>query len=193
MKRTEVKELHPRDTDAKYLGPEPKFNTEVATTWDLAKAFSWYNHFYDNKDAKEFIAQYLDYSGKTDRAKLLRKVSDSDVKPTIGWLARCITRGGVVDNDTLAKLNTEIDRLVASVQQEVSCDTTLVVTNRPNVQELMRERTLSVGGELEGQWDDYIKSGAKKECTIKTIDELTRAKVLPQHVPMLTEIGRAHV
>ena len=187
MKRTEVKELHPRDTDAKYLGAEPKFNAEVVSTkWDLAKAFSWYNHFYDNKDAKEFIAQYLDYAGKPDRAKLLRRVSDNQVKTTFGWVARCIVRGGVVENDTLAKLQNEIDRLVATVQQDqVSCDTTLAVTNRPNVQELMRERTLSVGGELEGQWDDYIKSGAKKECTIKTIEELTKAKVLPQHVPML--------
>ena len=184
VKSKEIKELHPRDTDAKYIGPEPKFDTEaVSTTWDLAKAFSWYNHFYDNKDAKEFLAQYLDVAGKQQVAKTIRRVNDRHVVPTYGWLARCIVRGSVVDNDTLNKLQREIDRLVALVQPEVSVELTLV-SNRPNVQEIMRERTLQVGGELEGLWDEYLKNGAGKEG-IKAIDLLSQRNILPQHVHML--------
>lgn len=151
VKTKEIKELHPRDPDAKYIGPEPTFDPNTdCTQWDLSKAFSWYNHFYDNKDAKEFIAQYLEVAGKQQVAKTLRRVNDRHVTPTYGWLARCITRGSVVSNDTQAKLQTEIDRLVALVQPEVSVDATLApVSNRPNVQEIMRERTLNLGGELE--------------------------------------------
>lgn len=184
--KSEIKELHPRDPDAKYIGPEPKFDAEaVSTTWDLAKAFGWYNHFYDKKDAREFIAQYLEVAGKQQVAKTLRRVNERHVKPTYGWLARCIVRGSVVDNDTLSKLQSEIDRLVAFVQQEVSVELTLApVTNRPNVQEIMRERTLSVGGELEGLWDDYLKKGAGKDG-IKAIDVLSQSNILPQHVPLL--------
>jgi hypothetical protein len=181
-----IKELHPRDPDAKYIGPEPMFDPNVVSTqWDLSKAFSWYNHFYDNKDAKEFIAQYLDVAGKQQVAKTIRRVNDRHVVPTYGWLARCIVRGSVVENDTLAKLQTEIDRLVALVQPEVYVEHTLGnVSNRPNVQEIMRERTLQVGGELEGQWDDYLKNGAGKEG-IKAIDLLSQRNILPQHVHML--------
>lgn len=182
-KLKDIKELHPRDPDAKYIGPEPTFDPNVVSTqWDLAKAFGWYNHFYDNKDAREFIAQYLDVAGKQQVAKTLRRVNERHVKPTYGWLARCIVRGSVVDSDTLAKLQAEVERLVALTQPE---DTEQVsVSNRPNVQEIMRERTLQVGGELEGLWDDYLKNGAGKEG-IKAIDLLSQRNILPQHVHLL--------
>jgi len=186
VKSKDIKELHPRDTDAKYIGPEPKFDYKsVSTTWDLAKAFTWYNHFYDNKDAKEFLAQYLDVAGKQQVAKTLRRVNDRHVKPTYGWLARCIVRGSVVDNDTLSKLQSEIDRLVSLTQPEDTTDGP-VVSNRPNVQEIMRERTLNLGGELEGMWDDYLKKGAGKDG-IKAIDVLSQSNILPQHVPILID------
>lgn len=184
-KLAEIKELHPRDPDAKYIGPEPKFNHElVSTKWDLAKAFGWYRHFYDNKDAREFIAQYLEVAGKQQVAKIIRRVNERHVKPTYGWLARCIVRGSVVDNDTLAKLQDEVDRLVALTQPE-DTEEVAVVSNRPNVQEIMRERTLQVGGELEGLWDEYLKNGAGKEG-IKAIDLLSQRNILPQHVHLLT-------
>lgn len=184
VKMKDIKELHPRDTDAKYIGPEPTFDPNVVSTqWDLAKAFTWYNHFYDNKDAKEFLAQYLDVAGKQQIAKTVRRVNDRHVVPTYGWLARCIVRGSVVDNDTLVKLQIEIERLVALVQPEVSVEIA-PVNNRPNVQEIMRERTLQVGGELEGMWDEYLKNGAGKEG-IKAIDILSQRNILPQHVQLL--------
>lgn len=184
VKFKDTKELHPRDPDFKYIGPEPTFNPNtVSTQWDLSKAFNWYNHFYDNKDAKEFLAQYLDVAGKQQVAKTLRRVNDRHVKPTYGWLARCIVRGSVVDNDTLSKLQAEIDRLVSLTQPEDSTDSP-VVSNRPNVQEIMRERTLNLGGELEGLWDDYLKKGAGKDG-IKAIDVLSQSNILPQHVPLL--------
>jgi len=183
VKFKDIKELHPRDADAKYIGPEPKFDPNVeCTQWDLSKAFSWYNHFYDNKDAKEFIAQYLEVAGKQQVAKTIRRVNDRHVVPTYGWLARCIVRGSVVDNDTLDKLQREVDRLVALTLPEDSEEAP--VSNRPNVQEIMRERTLQVGGELEGLWDEYLKNGAGKEG-IKAIDLLSQRNILPQHVHLL--------
>jgi hypothetical protein len=182
--KSEIKELKPKDFDLKHIGPEPSFNSEtVVTEWELARAFNWYNHFYDNKDAKEFIAQYLDVAGKQQTAKTIRRVNDRQVKTTYGWLARCIVRGGVVSNDTLAKLQNEIGRLVSFVTVDTS-DDEAPVSNRPNVQEIMRERTQQVGGELEGLWDDYLKNGAGKEG-IKAMDVLSQRNILSQHVPML--------
>jgi hypothetical protein len=181
--KSEIKELKPKDFDLKHIGPEPSFNPElVVTEWELAKAFNWYNHFYDSKDAREFIAQYLDVTGKQQVAKTIRRVNDRHVKTTYGWLARCIVRGSVVSNDTLSKLQREVDRLVAFTQPEDNEQ--VVVSNRPNVQEIMRERTQQVGGELEGLWDEYLKNGASKEG-IKAMDVLSQRNILSQHVPML--------
>jgi hypothetical protein len=182
--KVEIRELKPKDFDLKHIGPEPTFNPDmVVTDWDLARAFNWYNHFYDNKDAKEFIAQYLDVAGKQQVAKSIRRVNDRHVKTTYGWLARCILRGSVVSNDTLSKLQSEVDRLVSFTTVDTT-DDEAPVSNRPNVQEIMRERTLAVGGELEGLWDDYLKNGAGKEG-IKAMDLLSQSNMLPQHVPML--------
>jgi hypothetical protein len=87
-----------------------------------------------------------------------------------------------VDDDTLTKLQTEVDRLVALTQPE-GADEPVIASNRPNVQEIMRERTLEVGGELEGLWDEYLK-GAGKDG-IKAIDLLSQRNILPQHVHLL--------
>ena len=189
-KSSDIKELRPKDFDLKHIGPEPSFDPElVATDWELAKAFNWYNHFYDNKDAKEFIAQYLDVAGKQQVAKSVRRVNDRHVKTTYGWLARCIVRGSVVSENTLAKLQDEVNRLVSFTTVDTN-DEEAPVSNRPNVQEIMRERTLAVGGELEGLWDDYLKNGAGKEG-IKTMDLLSQSNILPQHVPMLINAWQA--
>lgn len=188
--KLDIKELKPKDFDLKHIGSEPSFNAEtVVTEWELAKAFNWYNHFYDSKDAKEFIAQYLDVAGKQQVAKSVRRVNDRHVKTTYGWLARCIVRGSVVSNDTLTKLQSEVDRLVSFVTVDTS-DDQAPVSNRPNVQEIMRERTQQVGGELEGLWDDYLKSGAGKDG-IKAMDLLSQRNILPQHVPLLVNAWQA--
>jgi hypothetical protein len=182
--KLDIKELKPKDFDLKHIGPEPSFNSDsVVTEWELAKAFNWYNHFYDNKDAREFIAQYLDVMGKQQVAKTIRRVNDRHVKTTYGWLARCIVRGSVVSNDTLSKLQREVDRLVSFTTVDVSTET-VSTSNRPNVQEIMRERTQQVGGELEGLWDEYLKNGAGKEG-IKAMDVLSQRNILSQHVPIL--------
>ena len=48
----------------------------------------------------------------------------------------------------------------------------------------MRERTLAVGGNLEGLWDEYLKNGAGKE-SIKAMDLLSQSNILPQHISLL--------
>ena len=187
-KSTEIKELHPKDPNAKYLGSEPKFNVAEGCDkkWELVRAMNWYNYFYETKDAKEFIAQYLDYNGKTELADSVRKVSDNQIIDTYGWVSRCILRGYQADEQTVLKLHNEIDRLVKT--REVVQKEDKQVSNRPNVQEIMRERTLEAGGELEGRWDEYVTSGAKKENSINPIQVLTERNILPQHVSMLIDV-----
>lgn len=182
-KNTEIKELHPKDPDAKYLGTEPKFAEGCDKKWSLIRAMNWYNHFYDNKDAREFIAQYLDANDKTELANSVRKVHEGQIVDTYGWVARCIMRGYPADDETVARLFNEVERLVKTT--EVIQKEEKPVSNRPNVQEIMRERTLEAGGELEGRWDEYVLGGAKKENSINPIQVLSERNILPQHVGML--------
>ena len=182
--KTEVKELRPKGIETNYIGGEPIFNSDTNTKHYLGVAMNWYNYFYDKKDSKEFIAHYLDYLGNTNDAKTIRRVSDSDIRITYGWLCRSVMRGYKMTESESERLNTEIARLKSTVVKD-EVKETVIVTNRPNVQEIMRERTLEAGGELEGMWDTYLKNGAKKDETIKVIDILTQRNILPQHIGLL--------
>lgn len=184
-KTHEIKPLNPRDADAKYFGPEPEFKADNLNKLSLGQALTWYHHFYDKKDAKEFIAQYLDFTGKVTEAKLLRRVNDGKVNTTYGFVARCVLRG-YNDENTINKLSSEIERLLAEDREEVVAEEVTTVVIKPNIQERMREKALEAGGELEGQWDEYILSGCKKESNINPVSVLTQHNVLPQHINILT-------
>ena len=182
-KTHEIKELHPKDPDTKYFGSEPVFS-EDNTKWSLGSALTWYGHFYDKKDAREFIAQYLEFTGDVARSKSVRRVHESQVITSYGYLARCFMRGYVSEEHT-QRLNVEIDRMLKTV--EVVMTVEKPVSNRPNVQEIMREKTHEAGGELEGRWDDYIKDGCKKENSIGAINVLSQYNILPQHIHILVD------
>jgi hypothetical protein len=184
-KTYEIKPLNPRDTDAKYFGPEPEFKSDELNSNTLGRALTWYHHFYDKKDAKEFIAQYLDYTGKTTESKAFRRVPDSKILTTYGFVARCILRG-YSEESAINKLMTEVDRLLNDNKQEPVVEEDISVAAKPNIQERMREKALEAGGELEGQWDDYIKDGCKKESNINPVSVLTQNNILPQHINLLT-------
>lgn len=184
-KTHEIKPLNPRDADAKYFGPEPEFKADNLNKLSLGQALTWYHHFYDKKDAKEFIAQYLDFTGKVTEAKLLRRVNDGKVNTTFGFVARCVLRG-YNDEQTIDRLSTEITRLLTEEKQESEVEEEVPVANKPNIQERMREKALEAGGELEGQWDEYIIGGCKKESNINPVSILTQNNVLPQHISLLT-------
>ena len=60
--KVSLKPLNPRSPDTKYVGEEPLWRnqpTEDRFT-ALSRAFNWYNYFYGKKEAKDFVAVYLD-------------------------------------------------------------------------------------------------------------------------------------
>jgi hypothetical protein len=89
-----VKALDPKDADTKYFGSEPAFPIQPENrTSELIRSFNWYSRFYGRKDAKDLIVQYLDLTGNDGLAKVMRKVEESELNPTICWLARMTLRG----------------------------------------------------------------------------------------------------
>ena len=185
-----VPELNPRDLDQKYYGSEPSFpvqpgngNRGVA----VIKGLNWYNRFYDRKTAKEQFAPYADYHGDGALAKKLRKAEDSQINPSVVWMARMSLRGLQLTEVESTTIKADLDRLAASVDRAKPAeDKPVKEAARTNVQEIMRERTLDAGGELEAMLDDYIQDGAKTGVQPQVVNILTERNILPQHIPMLT-------
>ena len=184
-----IKALNPRDADTKYMGEEPFFPlqpTSQGRKLILSTSFTWYNRFYGKKDAKELLCQYLDHHDRTADAKYLRKVHESEYVMTLCWLARMSLRGLELIEQEERTLAHEITRLLKLVHKpEVVKE--VAPSNRPNIQELMREKAGEAAGELEGLLDEYITTG---KTTQKTVDIVAKFNVMPQHIPIIVEIWK---
>ena len=197
-----VKALNPRDADTKYLGDEPFFPLQPESserTVALSRGFTWYNRFYGKKDAKELLALYLDHHERGAEAKQLRKVPESEVLMTLCWLARMNMRGLELTEREELTLENEIARLLQAVlKPEIHVsqisgakkEVEEVATNRPNIQEIMKEKARDAAGELEGFFDDMILAGAKAGYNVKVIDEVAKRSVMPQHISILTDVWK---
>lgn len=191
-----VPDLHPKDTDIKYLGFEPQFiqqpeeNKRVST---ITRTLNWYNHFFDRKVAKEQLALYASYINLPDVSKQLRRVDDKEIITGFAWLARLYMRGFNLTDPEKTKIENEINRLLKTLAKPEVVEKVeeVKVSNRPNVQEIMREKAREAAGDLEGILDEFIIAGAKTaNINVNTVGTLTERNVLPQHVSMLSEVWR---
>jgi hypothetical protein len=191
-----VKALNPRDADTKYMGEEPFFPIQPdaeSRFSTFARSFTWYNRFYSKKDAKELLCQYLDHNKRTDEAKLLRKVHESEFLLTLCWVGRMTMRGLELTEHEELTLQNDIKRLVKSLttSETKTSQTSIVkeetVSTRPNIQEVLREKARDAAGEMEGMIDDFVTKGKASE---KTVDIVAKYNVMPQHIPIIVEIWK---
>lgn len=195
-----VKALRPSDPDTKYYGEEPLFSQQPDPTVrqkSLSKSLNWYSKFYGRKDAKEMLIQYLEHVDRKEDAKIIKKLDESELIPSWCWVTRLKLRGLVLTEHENTTLENEIARLIRSVHKpEVKVSQTgskkveKDPANKPNVQDIMREKTREAAGELEGAFDEYISAGAATKFVTKTMEELTKRNILPQHVSILTDIWK---
>lgn len=194
---TAVKALHPKDPDTKYVGPEPLFLEQPENrNSEIIRSLNWYSRFYGRKDAKELIVQYLDLNGNENLAKIMRKVEESNLNLSMCWLARMTLRGLKLNDDEQNRLQTEVNRLIKTVQKPEVKESQLSITkkiedkkevNRPNVQEIMRDKARDAAGEIEGMFDEFVLAGAKSTFNFRPMDQLAKNNVLPQHIYILTD------
>ena len=200
-----IKALNPKDGDTKYTGDEPFFAVQPDPEFRnsaLARAFSWYTRFYVRKDAKDLLIQYLELNDRKQDAKIMAKAPESEILTTYGWLARMTLRGLQLTENEELSLQNEIIRLMTCVHkpetvfksqlapQVVEVEEVKPEVNRPNVQEIMREKAREATGEIIGLFDDFIQAGLKGSLPGKPIDILAKYNILPQHIPIILDVWK---
>lgn len=200
-----IKALNPKDGDTKYAGDEPFFALQPESdsrNSALARAFTWYTRFYARKDAKDLLIQYLELNDRKADAKVMAKAPESEILSTYGWLARMTLRGLQLTEHEEMSLQNEITRLMTCVHkpetvfksnltpQETEEVVEKEITNRPNVQEIMREKAREATGEIIGLFDDFIEAGLKGSLPGKPIDILAKYNILPQHIPIILDVWK---
>jgi hypothetical protein len=193
-----AKDLNPKDIfGLKGHGSEPKVleqPTLEKRSFVLGQAFNWYNYFCSNKEAKQFIVDYLIQIEDTSAAKKLNRVPDSKIISTYGWLARFSRRGLVLLDEEKTRLLKQINKMIESqilepTLEEEAEKVEVEETNKVNIQTVMRERASDVSGELQGYLDEYIKAGCKPnvDYTSKVVNQLSEKNILPQHISIVLE------
>jgi hypothetical protein len=200
-----IKALNPKDPDTKYTGEEPFFAVQPDSefrTSAMARAFSWYTRFYGRKEAKDLLIQYLELNDRKADAKVMAKAPESEILGTYGWLARMTLRGLQLTEHEDMSLQNELLRLMNCVHkpetifksnltpQETEIEVEKEPVNRPNVQEIMREKAREATGEIIGLFDDFIQAGLKGSLPGKPIDILSKHNILPQHIPIILDVWK---
>ena len=188
-----AKELRVDASESKYVGTEPLFETQPEPhdrSLKLMKALSWYGRFWSTKQAKIMLIEYLQWSDRDDDAKLMAKVSESEIIPTFGWLARLTGRGLELSNEEQIRLENEIHRLISIIQVEKEVINT---KSTVNVQEIMRERAREAAGEVEGLLDEFLAAGTKLDVDGRVVSTLSERNILPQHISILVDVWQKKI
>jgi len=188
-----VKALSPRDADVQHYGDEPLFvlqPDEDKRRLALMRSFTWYHRFYGKKDAKELLAQYLEFHKRTNDAKIMRRIHENEFLLTLCWLARMNLRGLTLSEQEELTLGNEINRLLKLVHKPEEEKVEVEAPARPNIQEILKDKAREAAGELEGLFDEFITSGAPTKHTLRPMDEVAKKNVMPQHISILTEVWK---
>jgi hypothetical protein len=190
---TTIKRLNPKGAETKYVGFEPEWRIqpdESNRISSFANAFQWYNYHYGKKDAKDMVAQYLEINNRKADAKLIRGISDSQIRLTPGWVCRMSVMGLMLNEHEQCILDEQISLMLKSKQEVKKAAATEeeTVQVKLTIQDHLREKASECAGELEGMFDDFIVAGAKMSADFKPIALIRGMNISPQMIPNITRV-----
>lgn len=190
--KTAIKLLNPKSVDTKYTGAEPSWRIQPeadSRSSSLTRAFGWYNYFYGRKEARDMIVSWLESQGRKADLRRLRRVPDSAISCTVGWLCRM----NMVGLELTESENTKLDTMLAHILNQeqvnhVAEPESETAQPKVTIQDRLRERIVECAGEIDGMFDEFLINGAKMSADFKPIATLRSMNVAPQ---MVNEIAAA--
>ena len=167
--RTKAKvQRNPLMVDEKYTGEEPVWDTERALAFDdatfdhhLRRAFYYYNYFYNQKDCKKHVVEWMKKPENGFTAadvKTFSRSPDRAIEMTACSLVMAHRQGMPFKPNSLSYLKEAIAKAINSTADEVE---EVAVEEKPKayvptIQDRMNEKTADTIGELEGHYDEFI-------------------------------------
>ena len=186
-----VKPLNPRSADTNAMGMEPTWRVQPTEgrVSAFSHAFSWYNYFYGKKDAREMIVNYLETHDRKDDVRTLKRIPDSSIRLTTGWLCRMSMVGLELTEHEQIKLDNLLKEILESKQEEEVAEVPVDDSvPKITIQDRLREKVSECAGELDGLFDDFIASGAKLNADYKPVVLMRSLNIAPQMVNDIKQI-----
>ena len=188
----------PKFADEKYLGSEPSV-TEDSTQSELARAYGWFNYFYNSDDAKSFTISYLK-SIKHDKETISRlsRIKPHSFHNWIGWNCRLLANGSTLSGELWERTLDCIRHSAEEVGAEIveGGEETSSSTNVVSIQDRINNKASDLIGELEEQTDVFFQEGViqfdvKKWSLEKGIKPQIAKRIAEHFRPQYEEIIEA--
>ena len=134
------------DENIHFFGNEPKFTTNVELSKvDLINALNWYSNTNSSAEnyVKEFLQKKLKYTG-----------SINEVIPTVGFLCRIVSNGGILSEKHQMWLDDELKKIIKNEKGSTKVE----IDAKPSVQSRIKDKSQNCIAELNGLFDELITS-----------------------------------
>jgi len=176
--------------DAKYTGYEPTWDKQPDDdnrTAEMLIAFNWYNYHFGKKEAKVMLYNYFVASENEEYARLVSKVADSTVVPTIGFLARMATKGFELTDQEKDRITFKVKEWADVAVEPTDDETVEEKPKGPSIQDRMRDKAAQCAGEIEGLFDEFVKTGCKFDKNTNVKGVIAEFNILPQHISIVED------
>lgn len=174
---------NPALVDEKYLGNEPVWDAEECHTMapelrsnQMRHAFRYYNYFYNQKDLKKYVVEWLKEGKYLEKEELSAYIRTRDklTLMTACSLVKMHKQGlpfqeretefvlqAVKDAIKYAQDSGEDDEAILAEEKKEEPKAKAYV---PSIQDRMNEKTAETIGEMEGAYDEYLTKRTPFKC-----------------------------
>ena len=135
----------------KYLGEEPKFDGSVLRI-EFMNALNWYNSMADESDARQYIADYLKATNRSNLVKTFNRVPYMRIQGSSVWILRMHLRGAILEGDMLELAEAKLLATLKYAEKEVEEEK--VVSIRPTIQNHIANKVSDFIGDIEHTIDN---------------------------------------
>ena len=181
--------------DEKHIGHEPVWDHDRALELSpeafdnhLRKSFRYYNYFYNQKDLKKLVVEWLQKHSKLTKKQLATYIQSSpDQTPmTLCSLVKAMSKGMPMKDRhreyIMEKVMKVIDADVPAPKVKMKKGQEVYV---PTIQDRLAEKTAEVIGEIEHEVDLVF---AKKPTTMKVYDYLSAKGVAQSQIGKIRDV-----
>lgn len=191
----------------KGFGPERPYTSKELSGAELSWRYTWYNNMCDMKEAKSYLITYLKNVGRDEDVKKFRDVPDKWVHLTVCWIARIISEGGQISEQTRAFFNDRLDVMLSRDYSKKDAITEIAdneeapapKTAKPtlSIQDRMKVQAENLICELEEAVDKFItdwQPGFKMYDWLqgKEVSAVNAKRIHEFYNPQLLEIEEAY-
>ena len=148
-KKPTVTRVQVKSIEYQYIGDEP-IDVKVK---GYTSALNWYTYQCDTEQAREWLFEYMKRSEEYSKQDIAfaRKAPKSYFPTTIGWIARMLMNGNILDNEVYfrTKVREVIGRGKADTPEAAE-----VKDNVVSIQDRVRAKSNQLIADIEGELDD---------------------------------------